>query len=138
MTEQSELLKKFAKNAPATDAAIGALEASTGLSLPPDYRLFLAEANGGEGFVGESYLMLWRVEDLESINVEYEVAKYLTNVLLIGSSGGGEAYGFDVGRVPWSVIRVPFIVMEANAQEEIAPTLSDFLELLYTSDELCP
>ena len=92
------------------------------------------QTNGGEGFVGDdSYLMLWKVEELQQFNRDYEVAKYLDNVLLIGSSGGGDAYGFDVARVPWRVIRVPFVGMEPRLVELVAPTFSEFLEVLYAS-----
>jgi hypothetical protein len=77
--------------------------------------------------------MLWRVEDLQQFNKDYEVDEYLDNVLLIGSSGGGDAYGFDIEKKPWSIIRVPFVGMEPRLVESVAPTFSDFLEVLHAS-----
>ena len=131
---RADLLKKFTGNPPASHEAVSDFEIATGMNLPADYRDFLKRNNGGEGFIGEdSYLMLWRVEDLQQFNKDYEVAEYLDNVLLVGSSGGGDAYGFDIGQKPWAIIRVPFVGMEPSLVESVAPTFSEFLEVLHAS-----
>jgi hypothetical protein len=39
--------------------------------LPSDYLAFLRHANGGEGFLGENYAMLWRAGEFVQFNVEY-------------------------------------------------------------------
>lgn len=131
MATRADLLKNFKGNPPASREAVDELEISKGMNLPTDYRDFLAKNNGGEGFVGErNYLILWKVEDLQPFNKDYEVANYLDNVLLIGSSGGGDAYGFDTEKKPWQVIRVPFIGMEPKVVESVAPTFYEFLQVL--------
>jgi hypothetical protein len=134
MVTRADLLKKFNGNPPASREAVSEFAIATGLKVPTDYRDFLMKNNGGEGFIGDdSYLMLWRVEDLQQFNKEYEVEEYLDNVLLIGSSGGGDAYGFDIGKKPWPIIRVPFVGMEPRLVESVAPTFSEFLEVLNAS-----
>lgn len=134
MVLRAGLLNKFNGNPPASHEAVRDFEIATSLNLPADYCEFLMQSNGGEGFIGnDSYLMLWRVEDLQQFNKDYEVAEYLDNVLLIGSSGGGEAYGFDIGKKPWPIVRVPFVGMESRLVESLAPTFSEFLEVLHAS-----
>lgn len=54
----------FRANQPASEHAIQKAEIQLGLQFPSDYRDFLKAANGGEGFVGESYLALWPVEEI--------------------------------------------------------------------------
>jgi hypothetical protein len=63
--------------------------------LPEDYVAFLQRANGGEGFVGERYVRLWKAEELIEVNRGYNVAEFFPNLFLIGTDGGGEAYAFD-------------------------------------------
>lgn len=43
------------------------------MSLPAGYRDSLLKCNGGEGFIGEHYLILWPIEDLLHLNAAYEV-----------------------------------------------------------------
>lgn len=82
-----------------------------GCSLPCDYLEFIGRHNGGEGFLGGNYLILWRIEELKIFNCEYEVSKYAPGILLFGSDGGGEAYGFDTRDKRMSIVRVPFVGM---------------------------
>ena len=69
---------------------------------------FLRKSNGAEGFLGQNYLQLWKAEELKECNDGYEVQRFAPALLLIGSDGGGEAYGFDVRGNPWKVVQVPF------------------------------
>ncbi|MGR3808246.1 SMI1/KNR4 family protein [Pasteurella testudinis] len=94
------------------------LESFLNFKLPEDYLEFMLSCNGGEGFVGDDYFILWEIDDLINYNKEYEVNKYLTNVFLIGSNGGGEAIGFKLENM--NVIRVPFIGMDEDYIEVVA------------------
>ncbi len=51
-------------NEGATESTIAMALSELGISLPPSYLSFVREKNGGEGFVGENYLALWKVEDI--------------------------------------------------------------------------
>jgi len=63
--------------------------------LPKDYVEFMKNHNGGEGDVGETWLILYPLEELQEINDDYEIEKFLSGHIIIGSNGGGELYGID-------------------------------------------
>lgn len=127
----SDTLRQFNGNSAASPEAIRAVEESMGLALPGDYKEFLNRMNGGEGFIGEdSYLILWKVEELKEFNREYEVGDYCNGLLLIGSSGGGEAYGFDMRQTPWPVVQVPFVGMDYSLIENVGWSFNEFLSAL--------
>ena len=53
-----------------------------------------------------------RLKGYEPFNRDYEVESYCPELLLFGSSGGGEAYAFDKRSLPWRVVEVPFVGMD--------------------------
>ena len=56
-----------------------------GLELPEDYLAFMREHNGGEGPLGENnYGRLYRLEELQEINDEYEVTRWWPGCIVIG------------------------------------------------------
>ena len=61
-------------NAGASEEEISGAIASLGSNLPPDYVRFLRSNNGGEGFVGDEYLIFWKAEELGRLNRGYEVS----------------------------------------------------------------
>ncbi len=133
MKEQSmeELLSRFNRNAPASDSAILAFEQKAGIHLPAEYVDFLKVSNGGEGFIGEnSYLIVWKLEELQELNAAYEVNTYAPGLLLFGSDGGGEGFAFDMEASCSSVVRVPFVGMDRELMRPIATSFVLFLEAL--------
>ena len=66
-----------------------------GVELPRQYIDFMLLHNGGEGDLGETWFILYPMEELEEINEDYEVDRYLPGRIIIGSNGGGELYGID-------------------------------------------
>lgn len=121
------LLREFDLAAPASEQAVVTFQRESGVELPADYVRFLAFANGGEGFLGEDYLMLWPVEDLVSLNRGYEVETYAPGLLLFGSNGGGEAFAFDRRRTGPPIVMVPFVPLELDKVEDAAPAFQEFL-----------
>ncbi|WP_374577796.1 SMI1/KNR4 family protein [Phenylobacterium sp.] len=111
---------------PGDSDVIAGLTSGLGVALPPSYLSFLRQHNGGEGFVGDSYVVLWRAEDLVDFNREYEVAKYAPGIILFGSNGGGEGYGFDTQLAGLPIVQLPFIGMERRYATPIA---EDFIHL---------
>lgn len=77
---------------------------------------FLARSNGGEGFIGERYVSLWKAEELMTHNLSYKVAEFFPNFFFIGSDGGGEAYAFDISGDNAAIFEVPFIGMPSDAR----------------------
>ena len=59
--DKEGLLAQFNANLAATLASIRHFEVEARLRLPQDYVSFLQHANGGEGFVGNTYVILWKI-----------------------------------------------------------------------------
>lgn len=123
-------LKDWHLNAGASEETLRDVVQSLGHSLPPDYLQFLRRHDGGEGFIGNNYLILWRSEELSSFNREYEVNQYAPGLLLFGSNGGGEGYGFDMRETDMPIVRVPFIGMDLQYATSVARSFDDlFVQL---------
>ncbi len=75
--------------------AVRRAEETLGVSLPEEYVAFMAESNGGEIEVAGNRLRLWPIEDLVYMNEGYEVDRYVPGLVLFGTDGGMEAYGFE-------------------------------------------
>ena len=120
------IFEKFKANKPATESLIPKFEVAARLSLPEDYKEFLCQRNGGEGFVGDRYLVLFQIESLKKQNDGYNFADFFPGLLLIGSDGAGEAFAFDTTREPWSVVMLPFIGFIKDAK----PVGKNFEEFL--------
>lgn len=112
------MIKDWIKNKETSQSEISRFISQLKYNLPKDYISFMLKYNGGEGFVGERYFILWPIEDLIIFNEEYEVDKYLEGFFLIGSNGGGEGIGFDLDN--FSLISVPFIGMSRRYVEIIS------------------
>ena len=65
------------------------------VDLPRQYVEFMREHNGGEGDIGETWLVLYPIEELQEVNDLYEISDILPNHIIIGTNGGGEFYGID-------------------------------------------
>lgn len=130
MATVKEVLKDWPLSAGASEAALNSAAALLKHSLPSDYVQFLRERDGGEGFVGNNYLILWKAEELSDFNREYEVGVYAPGLLLFGSNGGGEGYGFDTRNVDMPVIRIPFIGMDLKYAMVVASSFNDLFTQL--------
>ena len=64
-----------------------------GVLLPEDYLEFMREHNGGEGEVGGTYLVLFPLEELETVYDNYDLGRVLPGYVAIGGDGGGERGG---------------------------------------------
>jgi hypothetical protein len=126
------LLKDFKRHPAASDATIADSEKKLGAAFPAEYVEFLKLGNGGEGFVGKNaYVMLWRVEELAPMNQAYEAEKYAPGLLIFGSDGGDEAFGFDTRGARWEVVRVPFVGTNWRSAQPMGKTFNAFLKRLY-------
>jgi len=123
------LLGKFNGNPPVSEQDLVSFRSSTGLDLPEDYSDFLKFINGGEAFIGGSYAILYRLEDLMKHNKDYGFPDFHPNYFLFGSDGGGDAYAFNTRRNPWSVCVLPFIGND-ECETESSRNFSEFLENL--------
>jgi SMI1 / KNR4 family (SUKH-1) len=115
---------------PAAPHTIDALSSALGSSLPRSYLDFLQQHNGGEGFIGENYIILWKAEELVDFNREYEVDKYAPGILLFASTGGGEGYGFDTQSTSLPIVQIPFVGMDRRHATLVAQDLQDLFARL--------
>ncbi|WP_455616675.1 SMI1/KNR4 family protein [Eisenbergiella sp.] len=63
--------------------------------LPKQYLEFMKTHNGGKGDIGETWLELFSLEELQEINDDYCIEDFLPDHIIIGSNGNGELYGID-------------------------------------------
>lgn len=123
-------LEEFSSNDPGNSSNLGEVEKHFGCALPAQYRKFMHEQDGGEGFIGGQYLILWRAVELIEFNREYEVEKYAPGLMLFGSTGGGEAFAFDTRDNLMRVVMIPFIGMSLGDVIFVADTFENFLSNL--------
>jgi len=133
LADKERLLAEFNGNPPTDALYLQKLESDAGLRLPEDYAQFLQQTNGGEGFIGSAYLILWSVGDLIEMNKAYQVADYAPGLFLFGSDGGGEAFAFDMRTEAKPIVSVPFVGMELELIQPLGSTFKAFLEALFES-----
>jgi len=113
----------------ATEAVLDEVERTLGSPLPRDYRAFLMETDGLEGFLNEEeYLILWSSEDLVEMNEGYAVAEFAPGVTLVGTDGGGNGYGLTSKGGSTVYVSVPFVGMSLDTVHIIGQTLEEFLD----------
>jgi hypothetical protein len=116
----------------ASDEALDVAAAQLGVELPSDYRTMMSRANGGEAEFGQSWIVMWRVEDLAERNAGYGVQEFAPGFTFFGSNGAGEAYAWD-----WRATRqaryvvIPFITPEPDAAVPCGDSLEEFLATLH-------
>lgn len=88
------LTEFFEKNPPADPGTFNSIVESIDVQLPDDYLDFMRESNGGEGGIRKGqWLRLWPIEEINQANIDYKVAEYAPDLLLIGSNGGSLGFG---------------------------------------------
>jgi hypothetical protein len=116
-------------------ALLREVERALGISFPPQYVDFMTKSDGAEGFVGlNSYLMLWPVEEIVSLNEAYKVQTFAPGLTLFGSDGGDMAYAFDARSRAMPIVTVPFVGMDVKEARLCGHTFVEFLEYLYNQD----
>jgi hypothetical protein len=100
-------------------------------ALPADYLSAVDEFGGREGFIGETYLRLYRLEELVGLNVAYEVPALFPQVILFASNGAGEAFAFPLGQA--GVLQVPFLPLSTEHAGRVASSFTEFVRLLAAS-----
>jgi cell wall assembly regulator SMI1 len=124
-------MTNFIVSPPASAETLRAAERDIGKILPEDYKTFLLEHNGGDGFIGADYVILWKAEELSKFNDGYEVSKYAPGLLVFGSNGDGDGFAFDTRTSPNLVMQVPFIGMSAADEFRVAGSFNELLERMH-------
>lgn len=121
------------RNPPGSALQLAHAEQATGRRLPDDYREMMLWSNGGEGRVGQSYLSLWSVGELATLNASYSIARWLPQVLAIGSDGGDECFGIEFAGErggPVGYIWVPFGDLSRESIRTAGRTLAESVAVL--------
>jgi hypothetical protein len=124
-------LKDFELNEPTTPTLIKEVEEQLNFIFPEDYFELLLHSNGGEGSIGESYLVLWKVEELIELNEAYGAQEFTPGLLIIGSDGGDTAYCIDTKSDFKPFVHVPFIGMDLDEVERCGGSLQEFFSYLH-------
>lgn len=93
-------------------------------------RALIRQHYGGEGWVGDHYLVLFRAGELVEFNRDYEVAEYAPGLILFGSTGGGEGYAFDARSAGLPIVQVPLIGMSREDATPLAPDVTRLFQRL--------
>lgn len=129
-------MAKFHPNPPTGAEAMAIAEQAFGRDLPADYAAFLKEKDGGEGFFGRNFIVLWNAEQLASLNADFGVKEKAPGLVLIGSDGGEIAFAFDARQIAPPVVRLPFKTLSLEAAETLAPNFTAFLHRLEAEEDL--
>ena len=117
------ILSEGQLNNPVEVSALANLSISVGFELPASYIEFLKKHDGGEGFIGDNYIIFWKAEELVDFNREYEVETYAPGIFLFASDGAGEGYGFDTEDKKMPIIRLPFVGMDRQYATPVADNI---------------
>lgn len=79
-----------------------------GIPWPDDYRSYMLETGGGEGWVGGGYLALWPVEELVEINGP-TVQEFEPELVGIGTDGAGELFAYDTSQGTPQLVMTPLV-----------------------------
>lgn len=125
------LFKAFEFNSPISKEEIEKVEEELKVKFPPDYIEFMITTNGGEGNIGESYLRLWKIEELVESNEDYSVSEFAPGLIIIGSDGGGTAFGYNFREETPILVEIDFIGMDIENPHYSNKYFFEFIEYLY-------
>ncbi|MNO85658.1 SMI1 / KNR4 family protein [compost metagenome] len=110
--------------------AIQKIESKFGFNLPNDYKDIVKVLNGFELAISISYIVFWPVDVLIELNEGYGVNEFAPGIILFGSDGGNQAFGYDLRDDEMKIITIPFIVMDLNDIEICGKDMNDFYQYL--------
>jgi len=96
--------------------------------LPSDYVAAIRQFGGREGFLGNQYLRLHRLDELPMLNAAYDVPNLSPEIIIFGSDGGGEAFAFTLHQ--HAVAQIPFIPLSLENAIVKSTSFTDFIQQL--------
>ena len=107
-----------------------AKEALEALALPEDLRAFLETHDGGRGKVGGRPLVLWSAQQIGEEAQAQEVALAIPGLVLFGTDGGAEGYGYLPRLQRKRYGRISLMAAGAHEFEGLGDTLEELLTAL--------
>src|SRR5437870_2909690 len=101
-----------------------------GLELPADVRAFLARNDGGRGTVGSRArpLGLWSAGQIAREADEQEVTRATPGLLLFGTDGGAEGYGYLPRLQRGRYGRISLMAAGAHEFESLGDSLEELIK----------
>lgn len=96
--------------------------------LDEDYRSFIEAHDGGEGFIGDSYLVLDSIEN--SLATLDRARHYGPSFFPFGGDGGDGLYVFDTATVGWPVLMLPLTSASSEDIRQVASGFRGFIDKL--------
>lgn len=128
--EIKKLTNEMNYNNPTTQSEIDKVEKEYNVSFPSDYKKFILESNGAEGPIGkDNYLVIWPINEIIELNIEYDVEAAQPGLIYFGSDGGDMAYAFDKTN-NMTIVGIPFISIDINEKEILGNNFKEFLQQL--------
>src|SRR4051794_22373732 len=99
------------------------------LQLPPDLRAFLEKNDGGRGTVGARNrpLVLWSAGQIAREADEQEITRATPGLLLFGTDGGAEGYGYLARMQRGRYGRISLMAAGAHEFESLGDSLEDLI-----------
>lgn len=95
-----------------------------GIAWPPDFIELMSITDGGEGWVGESYLTVFGIDELQ----HYNEPEFWPGLVLFGSSGGGEGFAFLKSSAPPGIVMANMVGPDPAVPQGDMATFIDRLE----------
>ena len=98
MDQKNQILSYLPKTelkAPASPEAIDNFEHQF-MALPLDYKTFLSITNGLEGEIGDYYVRLFNLKELQETYEDKDEQEFFPGLLTIGTDGGGEKFSYKI------------------------------------------
>jgi hypothetical protein len=132
LNENNYLFENFDFNTSIQEKSIEKIEEILKIKFPSDYVDFMLKTNGGEGPLGkENYLRLWKIEELPKHNEGYLVNENAPGLVIIGTDGGGTAYGYDFRKKEPKIVEIDFIGMDIEEPHYSTYDFLEFIKYLY-------
>lgn len=123
------------KEEAATASQIEQMESDLGITFPNDYKEVMLWSNGCSSRIGNVSLRLWRLSELKQLNIDYQLVKYVPQIIGIGSDGGPNCLGLDYrSRSTPNYVLVPVGDVDYESTEVLGATLAEALERLETME----
>jgi len=102
------------------------------LPLPKDLRAFLEKHDGARGTVGSRKrpLVLWSAEQIAREGDEQEVTRATPGLLLFGSDGGAEGYGYLPRLQRGKYGRISLMAAGAHEFESLGDSLDELVRAI--------
>ena len=124
-------------NEPSNPLEINKTEDKLKIKFPEQYKKFLLSHNGAEGSIGEnSYLVIWSIEDIISLNEEYGVFEFTPEILYFGSDGGDMAYAFDRRNSAVKIVEIAFESISVNDAVTLSDDFDDFIKCIKANSQV--